>query len=81
MTTTLTLQPFGSLTVSSCHITSENTEDTFDSTDTLADAIRIARAVVQQGQAGDPVCMEHEGRNIKQFVLPPNGEVAEESLA
>jgi len=63
------------------YINSENTEDTFDSTDNLQDAIRIAREVVQQGQAGDPVCIEHKGKNIRQFVLLPNGEVAEEELA
>ena len=62
-------------------ITNESTEDTFDSTDNLQDAIRIAREVAQQGQAGDPVCIEHKGKNIRQFVLMPNGEVAEEELA
>ena len=34
------------------YITSENTEDRFDATDNLEDAIRIARAVVQQGWRG-----------------------------
>jgi hypothetical protein len=63
------------------YITYENTEDTFDSTDNLQDAIRIAREVAQKGQAGDPVCIEHEGKNIRQFVLMPNGKVAEEAIA
>jgi len=63
------------------YITSENTEDTFDSTDNLQDAIRIARELAQEGQAGDPVCIEHEGRNIRQFVLMPDGKVAEEAIA
>jgi hypothetical protein len=62
-------------------ITSENTEDTFDATEVLQDAIRIAREVAQQGQAGDPVCIEHNGKNMWQFVLLPNGEVAVEALA
>ncbi len=62
------------------HITSENTEDTFDSTDNLQDAIRIAREVAQKGPNGDPVCIEHKGKNIWQFVLMPNGKVAEEAL-
>jgi hypothetical protein len=63
------------------YITSENTEDRFDSAESLQDAIRIAREVAQKGQAGDPVCIEHEGKNIRQFVLLPNGRVAEEALA
>lgn len=69
------------MNVSQFHITSENTEDTFDSTDNLQDAIRIAREVAQKGQAGDPVCIEHKGMNVRQFVLLSNGEVAEEVLA
>lgn len=63
------------------YITSENTEDTFDSTDNLQDAIRIARELAREGQAGDPVCIEHKGKNVRQFVLMPNGELAEEVLA
>ena len=66
--------------MSQFYINSENTEDTFDSTDNLEDAIRIAREVAQNGQAGDPVCIEHKGKNIRQFVLMPNGKVAEEVL-
>jgi len=67
--------------MSQFHVTSENSEDTFDSTDNLHDAIRIAREVARNGQAGDPVCIEHQGKNIRQFVLLSNGEVAEETLA
>ena len=63
------------------HTTSENTEDRFDSTDTLQEAIRIARAVTQEGHTGDAVCIEHKGKNIRHFVLLPNGKVAEEALA
>jgi hypothetical protein len=63
------------------YITSENTEDRFDSTDNLQEAIRIAREVAQQGQAGDPVCIEHKGKNIRQFVLMHNGKVEEKVLA
>ena len=62
------------------YVTNESTEDTFASTDNLQDAIRIAKEVAQQGQAGDPVCIEHKGKNIWQFVLMPNGKVAEEAL-
>jgi hypothetical protein len=67
--------------MSEFYITSENTEDTFDATDNLQDAIRIAREVAQRGPAGDTVCIEHRGKNVRQFVLLPNGEVAEEVLA
>jgi hypothetical protein len=67
--------------VSQFHITNDNTEDTYDSTDHLQDAIRIAREVVQSAQAGEPVCIQHKGKNIWQFVLMPNGKVAEEALA
>jgi hypothetical protein len=66
--------------MSQFYINSENTEDTFDVADNLQDAIRIAREVARNGQAGDPVCIEHKGLNIRQFVLMPNGEVAEEAL-
>ena len=62
------------------HITSESTEDTFDTTDNLQDAMRIAREVAHQGQTGELVCIEVNGKNIWQFVLMPNGKVAEESL-
>jgi len=63
------------------YINSENTEDTFDLADNLEDAIRIAREVAKNGQAGEPVCIEHRGKNIRQFVLLPDGKVAEEVLA
>ena len=62
------------------HINNENTEDTFDSTDNLQDAIRIAREVAQEARASDLVCIEHQGKNIRQFVLMPNGKVKEEVL-
>ena len=67
--------------MSQFHITCENTEDTFDATDNLEDAIRIAREVAKRELTGDPVCIEHKGKNIRQFVLMPNGTVAEETLA
>ncbi|MCI0700971.1 MAG: hypothetical protein L0241_07805 [Planctomycetia bacterium] len=62
------------------HINNENTEDTFDSTENLQDAIRIAREVATKGPVGEPVCIEHKGKNIRQFVLKPNGEVEEKVL-
>ena len=62
------------------HITSENTEDRFDSSDNLQDAIRIAREMAQEAPAGELACIEHQGKNIRQFVLLPNGKVKEEVL-
>jgi hypothetical protein len=66
--------------MSQFYITSENTEDRFDSTDNLQDAIRIAREIVREARAGELVCIEHEGKNIRQFVLMPNWKVKEEVL-
>jgi hypothetical protein len=68
------------MNMSQFYVTSENTEDTVDSTDSLQEAIRIGREAAQIGQAGEPVCIEHKGKNIRQFVLMPNGEVAEKAL-
>jgi hypothetical protein len=62
------------------YVRSEHTEDTFDCTDNLQDAMRIAREVAQKGEAGDPVCIQLKGMNIMQFVLLPNGKIAEETL-
>jgi hypothetical protein len=63
------------------YITSENTEDTFDQSDNLDDAIRIARDVAQKSQAGDPVCIQLNGKNIWEFVLMANGTVAQKKIA
>lgn len=61
-------------------IISETTEDRFDETDNLEEAIRIARAVARQSQAGDPVSIEHRGRVIRQLVLLSNGSVSEQEI-
>jgi hypothetical protein len=61
-------------------IISETTEDRFDEVDSLEEAIRIARAVARESQAGDPVSIEHRGRVIRQLVLMPDGRVAEEEI-
>jgi hypothetical protein len=61
-------------------IISETTEDRFDEADSLEEAIRIARAVVRESQAGDPVSIEHRGRVIRQLVLMPDGQVAEQEI-
>ncbi len=67
--------------MSQFYVTNESTEDTFASTDNLQDAIRMAREVAQQGQAGDPVGVEREGKTIRQFVRMPDGTVAEQAIA
>ena len=61
-------------------IISETTEDRFDEADSLEEAIRIARALAHESQAGDPVSIEHRGRVIRQLVLMPNGKVSEEEI-
>ena len=61
-------------------IISETTEDRFDEADNLADATRIARTLVREGQAGDPISIEHHGRVIRQLVLMPDGMVSEEEV-
>jgi hypothetical protein len=64
------------------YIINESTEDTFESTDNLQDAIRVARQVARQGQAGDPVSiLESGGKAVRQFVLMPDGTIAEHVIA
>ncbi len=63
------------------YINYENSEDTFDSTDNLEDAIRLAKEAAKFAQAGDPVCIEHNGKNIFTFALMPGGDIAEKAVA
>lgn len=64
------------------YVINESTEDTFESTDDLEHAICVAREVARQGQAGDPVCiLESGGKAVRQFVLMPDGTVAEQAIA
>ena len=58
-------------------IISETTEDRFDETDSLDEALRIARGLAAEGRAGDAVSIEYDGRVIHQFVLTPSGVVDE----
>jgi hypothetical protein len=44
----------------------ETTEDRLDETESLEDAVRIARSLVYEGQAGEPVSIEHRGKGISQ---------------
>ena len=68
--------------MSQFYITNESTEDTLDSTDNLQDAIRVAREAARQGQAGDLVSiLESGGKAVRQFVLMPDGTVAEQAIA
>ena len=46
----------------------------------LKDAIRIARSVVREGQAEEPVSIEHRGKVVRHFVLMPDGKVEEEAI-
>jgi hypothetical protein len=63
-------------------VVNESTEDTFASADSLQDAIRMAREVARQGQACDPVSiLESGGKAVRQFVLMPDGTVAEQEIA
>ena len=67
--------------MSQFYVTNESTEDTLASTDNLQDAIRLAKEVAQQGQAGDPVSIiESEGKAIRQFVRMPDGTIAEQAI-
>jgi hypothetical protein len=64
------------------YVTNEGTEDTFGATDDLQEAIRIAREVAKNGPAGDLVLVESsQGKGVRQFVLTPDGTVAEKEVA
>jgi hypothetical protein len=67
--------------MSQFHIINENTEDTFEITDNLQDAIRVAREVAGQGRAGDLVSiLESGGRAVRQFQVRPDGTVVEQVI-
>jgi hypothetical protein len=61
-------------------IRSENTEDTFDSAASLQEAVRLARECVQKSHPGELVCIQHDGLNVMQFSLAPDGSVSEKTL-
>ena len=68
--------------MSKFYVTNESTEDTFGVTDDLQEAIRIAKEVARNGQAGDLVLVESsDGKGVRQFVLTPDGTVAEIAVA
>ena len=63
-----------------CCIISETSEDRFDETDSLEEAIRIARSLAHQSRAGDPISIEHRGKVVRQLVLMPDGKVVEQEI-
>jgi hypothetical protein len=68
--------------MSEFYIINENTEDTIGETDNLDDAIRVAREAARRGQTGDPVSiLENRGKAVMQFILMPDGKVAEQPIA
>jgi hypothetical protein len=62
------------------HIISESSEDRFGETTNFEEALRLARSVVCEGQPGDPVSIEHQGKVIRQFVLLSDGHVVEHEI-
>jgi hypothetical protein len=62
------------------YITNETSEDRLDCAGTLQEALNIARSLAREGMPGEPVCIEHQGKNIRQLVLTPEGDVREETL-
>jgi hypothetical protein len=68
--------------MSQFYIINESTEDTVASTDNLQNALHLAREVARKGEAGDPVSiLESGGKAVRQFVLQPDGTVAEQAIA
>jgi hypothetical protein len=63
------------------HIVSSTSEDRFDRAESLEEALRIARLVVQrEGRVEEPVLIEHRGFVIRELTLKPDGKVAEEVI-
>lgn len=68
--------------MSQFYVINESTEDTFETTDNLPDAIRAAVEVAKQTQPGEPVSiLESGGRAVRQFVLRPDGTVEEQTIS
>jgi hypothetical protein len=64
------------------YVVNESTEDTLGSADSLPVAIRAAQVAARQGRAGDLVTiLESEGQAVRQFVLLPDGPVADQPIA
>ena len=69
------------MTSDAYYIISEITEDRFDETDSLEEAVRRARSLASEGQAGEPISIERGGKIIRQLVLMPDGKVLEQEIA
>ena len=65
------------MTGTAYRIVSALTEDRFDETDNLTQAIQIARRIVEGGCAEGPVSIEHDGLVIHQFVATADGVIDE----
>ena len=64
------------------YIVNESTEDTLCSAENLVEAICAAKEAARQGRAGDLVSvLETGGQAVRQFVLLPDGTVAEQAIA
>jgi len=63
--------------MSKFYVTSESTEDTFCATNDLQEAIRIAKEVARTGQVGLVLVESSEGKGVRQYVLTPDGRIAE----
>jgi hypothetical protein len=69
------------MSVNGYYITNDNSEDRLDSAASLTEAIRLARDwATREGQPGEPICIEHNGLTIRQFVRMPDGKVEEEEI-
>ncbi len=67
--------------MSKFYVTCESTEDTFGATEDLQEAILIAKKVARAGKPGDLILVESsEGKGVRQFVLEPDGTVAENKV-
>jgi hypothetical protein len=64
------------------YVVNESTEDTFESSGNLEDAVRVAREVARQGREGDPVSIiEVGGMAVRQFLRMADGSVVEQGIA
>ena len=64
------------------YVVNESTEDTLGSADNLPDAIGAAKEAARQGRAGDLISvLESRGLAVRQFLLLPDGTVAEQAIA
>jgi hypothetical protein len=67
--------------MSQFYIVNESTEDTFEATGDLQDAIRMAREMAGLGPVGDPVSiLDSGGMAIRQYLRLQDGTVAEQPI-